>query len=502
MRSQVSVMRLWLAVGVVGALITIALPISAELSDKVRDRIRERSRSQAVRPEVKAQSPQQPGTVGGLLGSPRSGVALPRSTPAVVGAPRSPSIGGVLGGRVGAPTVSLPSQPPISRGTTTQPSVVLIQPPTSAPRTSVGGVLGGRRTEASPGQVVERAPRSEVGTGSPSVGGIGRILGSPRARREETGRTEPVGIGTPRPARSPGEVLGGSRPQVPIMPRSTVPRGSGSVSVDSRRTGDGIDRSPTVGSLLGESRATRRIVTYGPGRRTARSGRVVVIPPPTYKHVSVYLGFGALLPSYHLRLPGVSVSYFYYPYYWAEPFYPGYTVFPSLYYYYYPFVPRYIYGPRVIVLDRPTYIIERRDEVYVKDDVDYYYLSPGLRTSLKETLEDIRDAWVHGEFDLLLRHVRSEGKIHVNLRGKYVYSLTPEDYRDMTKDAVENTDTKSFEWVRTEKVSDDEVIAKARHEFADKDGERRTVYASYRLKEDHGVWWIVGVGSSNRLSDD
>ena len=381
------------------------------------------------------------------------------------------------------------------------PSVVLVQPPTSAPRTSVGGVLGGRRTEASAGRVVERTVRPGIGTSTPSAGGVDRVLGGSRVPREEPGRGETAVIDRSRAGRSPGEVLGGSRPAVPIMPRSTVPRGPGSVSSPPTYVRDRADRAPTVSSVLGESRATRRIVTYGPGRRTTRSGRVVVIPPPTYKHVSVYLGFGALVPSYYVRYPGLSVSYFYYPYYCAEPFVTGYTVFPSLYYYY-STVPRYVYGPRVIVLDRPTYIIERSREVYIDDDVDYYYLSPGLRTSLKETLEDIRDAWVHGEFDLLLRHVRSEGKIHVTLRGKYVYSLTPEDYRDMTKDAVENTDTKSFEWVRTEKLSDDEVIAKARHEFADKDGERRTVYASYRLKEDHGVWWIVGVGSSNRLSDD
>ncbi|MGQ9525448.1 MAG: hypothetical protein ACUVTZ_11505 [Armatimonadota bacterium] len=496
MSSLGNVMRLWVAISAVGALVVLALPVSAEISDKVRDRIRERSRSQTVPTEVKAPAVGQSAPVGGLLGGSRArvgpGPALPRSTPLGggigAGAPASPGVGGLLDGRSRARDGIAPATPRKSWSAPVQPSTIVVTPPAGGtPRVSPGGVLGGSSTVGS-------APRMETGSASPAVSGV---LGG----RRDADTSRPAATRRSSVVRRPGELLGGSRPVVPAVPRGTAPSASGSVSARASRADVGVGRAPTVGSVLGESRATRRIVTYGPGRRTTRSGRVVVIPPPTYKHVSVYLGFGTLFPEYHLRLPGVSVSYFYYPYYAVDPFVPGYRVFPSLYYYY-ATVPRYIYGPSVIVLERPTYIIERRSEVYVDDDVDYYYLSPGLRTSLKETLDDIRDAWVHGEFDLLLRHLHSEGKIHVSIRGKYAYSLTPEDYRDMTKDAVENTDTKSFEWVRTEKLSDDEVIAKARHEFLDKDGERRTVYATYRLKQDHGVWWIVGVGTSNRLSDD
>jgi len=531
MKKRLNIGRL-LLLAVTAALLSCALSASGEISERLRERIRERSRADTQRVETKSVQPTSPRSVSGVLGSPRvpSGPPAESRSVSVFSAPRpSRSPGSVLGGN-SLPQVSSPQivtggssggRQPVSPG----PVVIMGRPETRQPVApgpiapgrqevrvsppSVGMVLGSEPTR----QVAPRAPTQGEGSVSASTS-VSGVLGAvrDRVRQETSATTQPVQPGrgevhrgASRSAPSPSAVLGGaSRPNAvtrdtgrPVRIDDAYSRGAVDTSVGQTL---GAPAGQSISTVLGESRVTKRIYSYGPGRRTTRSGRVVVIPPYSYRSTTIFLGFGDLYPRYRIPIAGYSVNYFYYPYYCEAPIVTGYTVFPSLYFYY-GTVPRYVYGPRIIVLERPTYIIEREVRV-LEDDVDYYYLSPEVRTSLKETLQDIKEAWEYGDFDLLLRHVRAEGKIHVYIRGKYSYSLTTEDYRDMTKDAIEHTDTKSFEWVKTENVSDSEVVAKAKHVFLDKDGNRRTVYASYRLVKERGVWWIVGVGTSNKLSDD
>lgn len=528
MKKPFNVGRL-LLLAVTAALLSCALSASGEISERLRERIRERSRADTQRVETKSVQPTSPMSVSGVLGSPGISTSpVKRRGMGALSAPipsRSP--GSVLGGnslpRVSSPQVVVGGPSGNRQPVSPEPIVIMRRPETRQPvapgppapvrqevRTglpSVGMVLGAEPNRSAVPRVPSQQEEGSVGASASVSGVLGAVRG--RVRQEtnttvQSGRGE-VRRGTSQPAPSPSVVLGGtSRP-------NAVTRDTGRpVRIDDAYSRGAVDTSvgripstpagQSISTVLGESRATRRIYSYGPGRRTTRSGRVVVIPPYSYRSTTIFLGFGDLYPRYRVPVTGFSVNYFYYPYYCEVPVVTGYTVFPSLYFYY-GTVPRYVYGPRIIVLERPTYVIEREVRV-LEDDVDYYYLSPEIRTSLKETLQDIKEAWEDGDFDLLLRHVRAEGKIHVYIRGKYSYSLTTEDYRDMTKDAIEHTETKSFDWVKTENISDSEVVAKAKHVFLDKDGNRRTVYASYRLVKERGVWWIVGVGTSNKLSDD
>jgi hypothetical protein len=212
------------------------------------------------------------------------------------------------------------------------------------------------------------------------------------------------------------------------------------------------------------------------------------------------LGHGDRRPTFHFptRNPRIYVDNVYYRHYCPDPgpFYGSSVVFPSLYTFYVG-VPTYIYSQDVVVVDRRSPRVVEIDD----DDVDYYYLSPSSKGSLKDAQEDLRQAWVLGDVDLILKHLRSDRKVDVFLRGKYSYSIEAEDYRDMTKDALETIRTVSFEWVRSDRRSDTEVALMARHTFEDKDGERRSVYVSYTLEKYHGSWWVTEVGSAQSVDE-
>jgi hypothetical protein len=45
-------------------------------------------------------------------------------------------------------------------------------------------------------------------------------------------------------------------------------------------------------------------------------------------------------------------------------------------------------------------------------------------------------------------------------------------------------------------LSNHEFFVTGRHQFYDPDGDRQTVYVSYRLRKLGGDWYIVSVGSS------
>src|SRR5690606_12738668 len=97
--------------------------------------------------------------------------------------------------------------------------------------------------------------------------------------------------------------------------------------------------------------------------------------------------------------------------------------------------------------------IERR--VYLRDVVssdDYYDpFDAHAQTSLTESMEDIKSAWLYGDGGRLLQHINAAVPVRVYQKGVYKYSLEPEDYRDVTKDALARVDTVGFEWASIDK---------------------------------------------------
>ena len=180
---------------------------------------------------------------------------------------------------------------------------------------------------------------------------------------------------------------------------------------------------------------------------------------------------------------------FYYPYYHAGPWSRG--VYYSPYWCYDGWFPIYIWAERIIFIERRIYL---RDLI-VDEGYDLYGSYHSV--SLQNTMDDIRDAWMDGEGGLLLRHVSGGLPVRIYRNGKYNYSLEPEDFRDMTKDALTRVETVGFEWTRIDRQASDEYYLEAKHTFYDADGERHTIRLSYTLERASGNWWITETGTSN-----
>jgi hypothetical protein len=174
---------------------------------------------------------------------------------------------------------------------------------------------------------------------------------------------------------------------------------------------------------------------------------------------------------------------FYYPFYYAGPVVAG--------FYYSPFwsygnlFPTYIYPERVIVVERRVYL---RD--VVSDDNFYDPYSPTTDT-LRDTMDDIRAAWMNGDGGLLLQHVNDAYPVRILQKGDYKYSLEPEDYRDITKDALNRVQTISFDWTDVDRSASDLVVLEAKHTFRDPDGDSHTIRLNYTVEKSRGSWWIT-----------
>jgi hypothetical protein len=145
-------------------------------------------------------------------------------------------------------------------------------------------------------------------------------------------------------------------------------------------------------------------------------------------------------------------------------------------------------------------VISQPDYEYVPVPDSYYggyYLSPGSRSGLSVALDDIKDAWMSGDYTGMVAHVDTGKTIAIYLDGKYSYSLPGKDYRDMTRDAIKHIETSDFQIYKVEKRSDGAYTAFGKHEFTDVDGNAKTAYVSYTLVKSGGRWIIVASGSSD-----
>ncbi len=195
---------------------------------------------------------------------------------------------------------------------------------------------------------------------------------------------------------------------------------------------------------------------------------------------------------FYYRHPNLEIRYgYYYPYYsYYRPSWG--SVYPSIYCYYGPFYPPYVIAEQVVIVAGALY------SDYDRADDDDYYLSRYNGISYRETLADIRDAWLQSDIRKLDTYLQDEGKVAIYLKGKYRYSVSTLDFYTMTRDAMSEVTTEGFEWVHIDKVGSSRVTAVARHTFRDRDGARHTVYASYMLGRKDGNWWIISAGSGDK----
>ena len=117
---------------------------------------------------------------------------------------------------------------------------------------------------------------------------------------------------------------------------------------------------------------------------------------------------------------------------------------------------------------------------------------------MNAAVDDIKNAWLTGDSDLLARHIDSAGNMAIYLEGKYSYSLSGADYLQMSVDAMTNITTANFTVYKTEQRSDGAYTVLAKHEFRDVDNNSKVAYVSYTLTRENGDWIIVATGSSDK----
>jgi hypothetical protein len=158
--------------------------------------------------------------------------------------------------------------------------------------------------------------------------------------------------------------------------------------------------------------------------------------------------------------------------------------------------PSYIYqpGPGITVLGDPNY--PRYDTSYMPfttpvyqvtyNQYNYYTSSPeaaeaiqdggnhakrALKSAYSEdtyqaAFADIEQAWSTNNIGLIRKHLRDKDtKISVLLNRKYSYSISSDDFAQITRDAMKKLDTVSFKFTRLRKAANGDVTAYGIHVY-------------------------------------
>jgi hypothetical protein len=117
--------------------------------------------------------------------------------------------------------------------------------------------------------------------------------------------------------------------------------------------------------------------------------------------------------------------------------------------------------------------------------------------SLSDALDDIRKAWLNGDFERLKARIKSEGDVRIYLKGEYKYSIPGKDFAAALKDAMTHIDTTAFELDRPRSEEAGRVTVTGKHTFLDATKQKQETYISYTLERVSGRWKIIEAGSSS-----
>lgn len=179
-------------------------------------------------------------------------------------------------------------------------------------------------------------------------------------------------------------------------------------------------------------------------------------------------------------------DFFLYPYYAFNP-YGGFGVVASPWYGY-SFLPPYLDTSRVVVVDN-------YGPAYDPDDhwQDYNNRSDRNR-DLDHALDDIQDAFERNNDRTAERLLPPAGQVGIFNQGKYDYSISAADFRDMFLDGVEESVTVRYEITET-RIRGNEVHLRARHDYTDSWGANQSVFHTYTLRRESGGYVIREFGT-------
>jgi hypothetical protein len=129
---------------------------------------------------------------------------------------------------------------------------------------------------------------------------------------------------------------------------------------------------------------------------------------------------------------------------------------------------------------------------YSNNDAVVDHRDPGFNDAVNHIL----DTFHGGNIQDMVNVTDPDVKISVFLKGKYQYSMTSDDYLDITRDALTNLDTISFNLDRIKRKASGVYSVSGIHIFADKNGTEHKVYVSFVLERIHDNWVLTQVDDS------
>ena len=126
------------------------------------------------------------------------------------------------------------------------------------------------------------------------------------------------------------------------------------------------------------------------------------------------------------------------------------------------------------------------------DDANLQSEQPGLVSAIDELSETFQN----GDIDALAALISPNVSVAVYERGKYRYSMDSADFVDLTRDAIQNNQVKSFNLEILHQRQPGVFSVSGHETYTDSSGTTRTVWVSYVLQDYSGQWTLTQVGTS------
>ena len=195
---------------------------------------------------------------------------------------------------------------------------------------------------------------------------------------------------------------------------------------------------------------------------------------------------------------------FHYPFYF--PTYDAATVVISPFGFYFgvcaPFILRshcFIFPPPAVYIDIPIFAGSTCQGYAPISPDDNYLDLDALRErepGLANAIDELRETFGRGDIDALVAITDPKTRIAIFEKGVYQYSLDSSDFVDMSRDAIQSTQTIAFDLTMIHERAAGVYVVSGEHIYTDHDGHSRKVYVSYVLEDLGDVWTLTQVGTA------
>jgi hypothetical protein len=115
---------------------------------------------------------------------------------------------------------------------------------------------------------------------------------------------------------------------------------------------------------------------------------------------------------------------------------------------------------------------------------------------LENAIDELREGFRRGNIDSLVTLTDPQGEVAIFLKGKYEYSMSSNDFLDLTRDALASTRTIQFDLTQLHKRGEGVYVVSGKHVYRDQDDRSRTVYVSYVLESLENQWTLTQMGTA------